>query len=173
MYKGSQKEVLIGTVLGTLLGTAGSAVLSNKEMMKKVKAQTQHWFDKAKDLGGDAYEGLKNINNHQDSNHFAYGALAGFLLGAGSTLFLTPTTGKDFRKEVKKKYKSIAAKTQDIVDYIKEEQKPIKRGVITALHAVARTTKAVARTTKKPKRKAAVRITRKRTVSVKRRAVAR
>ena len=122
MRKNSNKEVIIGAALGTLVGSLGAVLLpKQKVILKKMKDQVAEWFDQAKGAGESTYnkvKGLRIATKDTENHNFAIGACVGVLLGAGSALFLAPKSGKQLRKDLTQTYQDVTEKTIELIDFL-------------------------------------------------------
>lgn len=107
------KGAVVGAALGSLLGSLAS-LLAPEHAEKG-------WASKAKSLGSNLFEDiLKTTEGNGTIPDFVKGALVGLVLGAGSATLLTPSTGKNVRKNLSKGYQNISEKTQDILHFIQK-----------------------------------------------------
>ena len=107
------KGAVVGAALGSMLGSLAS-LLAPEHVEKG-------WASKAKSLGSNLFDDIFKTSENGTVPDFVKGALVGLLLGAGSAALLTPTTGKDIRKNLSKGYQSISDKTQDVLQFIQKK----------------------------------------------------
>jgi gas vesicle protein len=122
----NKNNVLLGTVLGSLLGSVGAAFIPEEHKDK-------NWQNHARKMGQKIYEDVSSWGDlgSDATKNFVAGALLGLLVGAGSTALLTPKTGKQLRKNVTNQYQNVADKTQDLIDLIGEYAgRPVVKKVV-------------------------------------------
>lgn len=109
------KGAVVGAALGSMLGSLAS-LLTPEHAEKGL-------LSKAKSIGSNLFEDIFHATGENGVTvpDFVKGALVGLLLGAGSAALLTPSTGKDVRKNISKGYRNISEKTQDVLHYINKK----------------------------------------------------
>lgn len=109
----NKNNVLLGSVLGSILGTVGAALIPEGPKGK-------NWSDSARKAGEKLLSDIASFGDlgSDSTKNFIAGALVGLLVGAGSTALFTPKTGKQLRKNVSNQYQNVAGKTQEIIDLI-------------------------------------------------------
>lgn len=120
------KGIILGAMLGTMVGSA-SAIF----MQKNVKDQIRSFGESAQE----AVDGFFNWSSRKDGENttFAKGAVLGLLVGAGSALLFTPTTGKKLRQNISHTYQEMAEKAQELLareeEFAHAAAEPVKRVV--------------------------------------------
>ena len=122
MTSRNAKNVINGAILGSLLGTIGSILVSNQKLNGK------HWAEEIKNFGERVFNNHDSeCCDHQENSTFVKGTLLGLLIGAGSALLLTPKTGTELREELVQGYQDMADKTQEILKYVNQRNIAPKR----------------------------------------------
>ena len=126
------KGMMLGALAGTFLASTYALFGSRPDLVKKFRDQTQDLADKARIMKENIFDDMHSMTESKRARSrktFLRGAILGLLLGAGSAALFSPKTGKQLRKDLTHKYKGMADKTQDIVDFINQNgyRKPIKK----------------------------------------------
>lgn len=126
------KSVILGALGGSLLASTFALLNSRQTLVKKIRAQTQDWPDKVRNVRENIFEDMYSLTESRSSRRrkiFIGGALLGILMGACSSALLTPKTGRQLRKDLTQKYHGMAHKTHDLVEFINKNgyRKPLKK----------------------------------------------
>lgn len=154
-----KNNMILGSVLGSILGSVSAAMLpKDSDALKTLNEQKNKWTEKAKKVSEKLYHDVSNWTEPKSdvaTRNFIAGALVGLLIGAGSTAFLTPKSGKQLRKNVSDKYHNVADKTQEVLDFINEYAGSAKPAVKKAVRNVRGVVNSLSATAKKTTRKTA------------------
>lgn len=116
------KNVVAGAALGTLLGSIALALYPKRfEIMEALLGQSNQFGGKTKEYEDHFFRRHKKENSSQPY----LTCLAGIILGAGVTLFLTPHSGRHLRAQVIKAFHALADKKMDgFHPLLKNDQQP-------------------------------------------------
>jgi gas vesicle protein len=132
MWNKNSKEIVMGAVLGTVIGSLSAVLIPNqKKIISTLKNQSNGWAKRALDAGHNVLDEVKFFKENKRETHgpaFVKGVLTGLLLGAGSALLLAPKTGKQLRNNLSKQYQDLSEKTQDAIEYFNNNEPPGRPG---------------------------------------------
>jgi len=116
----NMKGIIYGAVIGTLLGSVGALLTPDQrqELLSRMS-------DKTKGLTDNFLE-IKRWMQPKKESHtpdFLKGMLCGLFLGAGPALLLTPSSGKQMRKNLTKGYLNASGKTQNMMNFLNNFKK--------------------------------------------------
>lgn len=128
----SQRKMIIGAAVGTLIGSLSMFILNKRpKLLKQLKDQSLDWAEAAKDVGERVYDEIRTRNPRREvfaRQKFAKGTMLGVLLGLGTAaLMLTPNSRKQLRKNLTQGYMDLTKKSQDFIHTFNNNQHPAKK----------------------------------------------
>ncbi len=117
------KQLVAGTLLGTLIGTASFILFPKRQkLLCGLKTQSKGWGEQAKHISESMLDEMKFWSKSKQKTStilsFMKGMFTGMLVGSGTTLLTTPKSGRQLRNQLTKRYHDVADKTQDALDYM-------------------------------------------------------
>lgn len=129
------KGIAAGAALGTLLGSLAIAFYpKRKEILEALNNQTMDLSERAReyaDMWMNRNQTENNTNGHLTSG------LVGLLVGAGIALAVAPKTGKQFRTQFIRAYNELFGKTQNMVEFFRNNSHPIRHAMKTKKRTTA------------------------------------